>query len=480
VNDPDVDTAEIGYTSAFDLVESRRAGDFTSVELVSTLLHRIQQVDDCAGGLQSVLAISSDVMEVAGKLDASPASGPLHGVPVLIKDNIQAVGLPATAGSLALAGRTVTQDAQLVSKLRSAGAIIMGSTNLSEWANLRSTESTSGWSAVGGLTANPWNYKHSAGGSSSGSGAAVAAGLIPFAVGTETDGSIVCPASLNGVVGIKPSVGSVSTRGVIPVSFSQDVPGPIARNVEDTAMLLEILMGQSGLVDLCNNDQPLRVGVVRSWLTGHDGTNQLFDDTVTLLAKSGVKISEITISDMPDEAGDVEGIVLLHELVEDLSAYLSNRPGQGVKSLAEVIAFNSENAESELIHFHQDYFDQALASGGRNEIYHQARERNLEWAINDVLSPALYEVDVLIGVPYAPAWVSTLGKGDDFSDASWMTHAPAIAGWPLGSLPMGLVDGLPVGLGVAARVNDEPGLVRAMAIIERILDLGVLRPTFIR
>jgi len=480
VTDPDVDTAEIGYTSAFDLVESRRAGDFTSVELVSTLLHRIQQIDDCVGGIQSVLAISSDVMEMAKKLDASPAAGPLHGVPVLIKDNIQAVGLPATAGSLALAGRTVNQDAQLVSKLRSAGAIILGSTNLSEWANIRSTQSTSGWSAVGGLTANPWSYKHSAGGSSSGSGAAVAAGLIPFAVGTETDGSIVCPASLNGIVGIKPTVGTVSTRGVIPVSLSQDVPGPLARNVEDAAMLLEVLMGQSGLVDLCNNDQPLRVGVARNWLTGNDGANNLFDDTVTLLAKSGIQISEVLLPDMSEQAGDDEGIVLLHELVEDLSAYLSNRPGPGVKSLADVIAFNNENAESELTHFHQDYFDQALASGGRNEIYHQARERNLEWAINDVLSPALYEVDVLIGVPYAPAWLSSLGKGDDFADAGWMTHAPAIAGWPLGSLPMGLVNGLPVGLGIAARVNDEPGLVRAMAIIERVLDLGVLRPTFIR
>ncbi len=480
MTDPDVDTAEIGYTSAFDLVESRRAGDFTSVELVSTLLHRIQQIDDCVGGIQSVLAISSDVMEMAKKLDASPAAGPLHGVPVLIKDNIQAVGLPATAGSLALAGRTVNQDAQLVSKLRSAGAIILGSTNLSEWANIRSTQSTSGWSAVGGLTANPWSYKHSAGGSSSGSGAAVAAGLIPFAVGTETDGSIVCPASLNGIVGIKPTVGTVSTRGVIPVSLSQDVPGPLARNVEDAAMLLEVLMGQSGLVDLCNNDQPLRVGVARNWLTGNDGANNLFDDTVTLLAKSGIQISEVLLPDMSEQAGDDEGIVLLHELVEDLSAYLSNRPGPGVKSLADVIAFNNENAESELTHFHQDYFDQALASGGRNEIYHQARERNLEWAINDVLSPALYEVDVLIGVPYAPAWLSSLGKGDDFADAGWMTHAPAIAGWPLGSLPMGLVNGLPVGLGIAARVNDEPGLVRAMAIIERVLDLGVLRPTFIR
>jgi amidase len=480
MSDPDNDTAEIGYTSAFDLVESRRAGDFTSIELVSTLLHRIQKIDDCDGGIQSVLAISSDVIEAAKHCDAEPATGPLHGVPVLIKDNIQAIGLPATGGSLALAGRTVTQDAQLVTRLRSAGAIIMGSTNLSEWANIRSTQSTSGWSAVGGLTANPWSYKHSAGGSSSGSGASVAAGLIPFAVGTETDGSIVCPAALNGIVGIKPTVGTVSTRGVIPVSLSQDVPGPLARNVEDAAMLLEVLMGQSGLVDLCNNDQPLRVGVARNWLTGNAGANNLFADTVTLLAKSGIQISEIELPDMSEQAGDDEGVVLLHELVEDLSAYLSNRPGEGVKSLAEVIAFNNANAEAELTHFQQDYFDQALASGGRNEIYQQARERNLQWAINEILSPALYEVDVVIGVPYAPARVSTLGKGDDFADASWMTHAPAIAGWPLGSVPMGLVDGLPVGLGVAARVNDEPGLVRAMAIIERVLDLGVLRPTFIR
>ncbi|NBO35652.1 MAG: hypothetical protein EBU89_07080 [Actinobacteria bacterium] len=267
MTDPDVSTADIGFTSAYDLVEGRRAGDFTSVELVSTLLHRIQTIDDCEGGLKSVLAISTDLMQQAEACDSHDATGLLHGIPVLVKDNIQAIGLPGTAGSLALAGRTVTVDAEIVSRLRKAGAIIMGSTNLSEWANIRSEKSTSGWSAVGGLTANPWNYKHSAGGSSSGSGAAVAAGLIPFAVGTETDGSIVCPASLNGVVGIKPTVGSVSTTGVIPISSSQDVPGPIARSVEDAAMLLEVLSGQTGLVDLCNNDEPLRIGVVRAWLT---------------------------------------------------------------------------------------------------------------------------------------------------------------------------------------------------------------------
>jgi amidase len=480
MTDPDVSTAEIGFTSAYDLVEGRRAGDFTSVELVSTLLHRIQSIDDCDGGVQSVLAISTDLMDQAESCDSREATGLLHGIPVLVKDNIQAIGLPGTAGSLALAGRTVVEDAELVSRLRAAGAIVMGSTNLSEWANVRSGKSTSGWSAVGGLTANPWNYKHSAGGSSSGSGAAVAAGLIPFAVGTETDGSIVCPASLNGVVGIKPTVGSVSTAGVVPVSLSQDVPGPLARSVEDAAMLLEVLGDQSGLVDLCNNDEPLRIGVVRAWMTSHDGANKLFEDTLATLSGAGITLVEITVSEMSKQARDDEGIVLFHELLEDLTEYLSKRAGSGVKSLAEVVEFNQQNSESELSHFGQEYFEFALGSGGRNDEYKSARERNLDWAINQVLSPALADVDVLVGIPYAPAWISALGHGDDFGNASWMTTAPAIAGWPLGSLPMGLVDGLPVGIGVAARANDEKGLIRAMAIIERVVDLGDFRPNFVR
>lgn len=480
MTDPDISTADIGFTSAFDLVEGRRAGDFTSIELVSTLLHRIQTVDDCEGGVQSVLAISSDLMQQAQACDAADAIGVLHGIPVLIKDNIQAIGLPGTAGSLALAGRSVTEDAEIVSRLRDAGAIIMGSTNLSEWANIRSEKSTSGWSAVGGLTANPWSYKHSAGGSSSGSGAAVAAGLIPFAVGTETDGSIVCPASLNGVVGIKPTVGSVSTTGVIPISSSQDVPGPLARSVEDAAMLLEVLCGQSGLVDLCNNDEPLRIGVVRAWMTSHDGANKLFEESLLKLAAARIELVDVTVAEMPEQAGDDEGVVLFHELTEDLSLYLENRAGDGVKSLSDVVEFNKQNSDIEMAHFGQDYLELALASGGRNETYKAARARNLDWAINQVLYPAFSGVDVLVGIPYAPAWVSTLGQGDDFSNAGWMTHAPAIAGWPLGCLSMGLVDGLPVGMGVAARANDEKGLVRAMAIIERVFDLGEFRPSFTR
>ena len=478
MTDPDLSTADIGFTPAIELAESRRAGDFTSVELVTTLLHRITHVDDTPDGIKSVLAISADAIEQAQKCDEISPIGPLHGIPVLIKDNIQAIGLPATAGSLALAGREVVEDAELVTRLRKAGAIILGSTNLSEWANIRSSSSTSGWSAVGGLTANPWKYSHSAGGSSSGSGAAVAAGLIPFAVGTETDGSIVCPASLNGVVGIKPTVGNVSTKGVIPISKSQDVPGPLARSVEDAALLLEVLTGKSGLVDLCNNAEPLRVGVVREWLTAHEGANNLFEQTIAKLSAAGITCLEVKLPKLEDESGDDEGIVLFHELVEDLDEYLANRPGDGVKSLADVMAFNLAHSGIELSHFKQELFDIAAASGGRNEIYQAARARNLNWAVNEILDPALADVDVLLGLPYAPAWVSTLGKGDDFSNASWMTQAPAVAGWPIGSLPMGLVDGLPVGLGVAARANDESGLVRAMAIIERVIDLGEFRPSF--
>ena len=480
MNDPNYATEDIGFRSAESLLEGLTNHEFNSTELVNVFLERIQAVDEPEQGLNSILALSADALDQANFLDQSENIGPLHGLPILIKDNIQAIGLPATAGSLALAGRTVTQDAELVARLRKAGAVIMGATNLSEWANIRSSMSTSGWSAVGGLTANPWNYKYSAGGSSSGSGSSVAAGITPLAVGTETDGSIVCPASFNGCVGIKPTVGVVSRDGVVPISNSQDSPGSMARSVRDAALLLEVLSGQGGLLEVCDNTESLRVGIVRSWLSNDEHANALFEDTCAVLAKSGIYLSEITIPEMSQEVGDDEGVVLFHEHVEDLGAYLLQRPGSGVTSLTDVIEFNIANSVEEMKYFHQDYLELAAASGGRNAKYTAARQRNLDWALNQILLPAISGVDVLIGVPYGPAWLSTLGKGDDFGKAGWMTHAPAIAGWPIASIPMGLVDGLPIGLGVTARANDERGLVRAMSIIERSLGLGVLRPTFIR
>ncbi len=467
---------EIGFSTARELVARLSASDMSSPELTEAFTQRIIDVDDCDGGLQAVLAISTDHLEQAA---AQSQVGNLRGLPVLIKDNIEAIGLPGTAGSLALAGRTVQRDATIVTRLREAGATILGSTNLSEWANIRSPRSTSGWSALGGLTANPWNYAHSAGGSSSGSGAAVAAGLIPFAVGTETDGSIVCPAALNGVVGIKPTVGSVSAKYVVPISSSQDVPGPIARNVADAAMLLDVLSGLNSQ-SVLSDTSPLRIGVVRQWLTGHDETNALFSNTVTVLAAAGIECVPIDVPDDPEQANNDEGLVLLHELSEDLTAYLAARPGKGASSLAEVIEFNVNNSEAELSYFGQEYLEAALASGGRNTEYFEARARNLSWAAREVLGPALDQVDVIIGVPYAPAWLSRLGEGDDYSNASWMTSPAAIAGWPIASIPMGLVNGLPVGLGVVARALDEKGLVRALARIESVIGQNDQIPTFIR
>jgi amidase len=433
-------------------------------------LSKIADVDKSGYELNSVLALSED-------LTFNQTPGVLAGVPILIKDNIEAIGLPATAGSLALSETPVVRDSTIAKRLRAAGATIIGSTNLSEWANIRSGKSTSGWSAVGGLTANPWKHAHSAGGSSSGSGSAVGAGIVSMAVGSETDGSIVCPASLNGCVGIKPTVGSIPRDAMIPISASQDTPGPMAQSVALAAKLLEVLTDKKGYLDAINGDNQIRIGVVKEWVTQDPGTNQLFQELLTKLGKE-VKITEISLPAPSDQEGESEFKVLMHELNEDLASYLATRQGARVKSLQDVVDFNLANADSELQHFGQEYFDMALKIGGRNSDYQKLRAANLDWAVNKVLTPAFEKFDILIGETYAPAWKSNLGGGDDYGSASWISMAPAIAGTPIGALPMGLVNGLPVAVGVVARANQEDRLVQAMALIERTLNLGVLKPTF--
>jgi amidase len=433
-------------------------------------LSKIADVDKSGYELNSVLALSED-------LTFNQTPGVLAGVPILIKDNIEAIGLPATAGSLALSDTPVVRDSTIAKRLRAAGATIIGSTNLSEWANIRSGKSTSGWSAVGGLTANPWKHAHSAGGSSSGSGAAVGAGIVSMAVGSETDGSIVCPASLNGCVGIKPTVGSIPRDAMIPISASQDTPGPMAQSVALAVKLLEVLTDKNGYLDAINGDNQIRIGVVKEWVTQDPGTNQLFQELLSKLGKE-VKITEISLPAPSDQEGESEFKVLMHELNEDLASYLATRQGARVKSLQDVVDFNLANADSELQHFGQEYFDMALKIGGRNSDYQKLRAANLDWAVNKVLTPAFEKFDILIGETYAPAWKSNLGGGDDYGSASWISMAPAIAGTPIGALPMGLVNGLPVAVGVVARANQEDRLVQAMALIERTLNLGVLKPTF--
>jgi len=350
---------------------------------------------------------------------------------------------------------------------------------LSEWANIRSTQSTSGWSGVGGLTANPWIHKHSAGGSSSGSGAAVAANITQWAIGSETDGSIICPASLNGTVGIKPTVGSVPTAGVIPISKSQDSPGPMTQSVYQAAQLLEILTGTSQYISALTNPQDLVYAIVTNWKTTNDATNALLEGAISRLSKSGATIQEITLPEPGTLEGTDEFHVLLHELYSDLGEYLSQRPGLNVSSLADVVAFNLSHEDQEMHYFKQELFDDALKLKGRTAEYLAKRERNLAWATN-TLSVGLDTCDVLIGATYAPAWESTLGKGDQYGDASWITMAPAITGAPIGTVPMGLVHGLPVGIGIVSNRNQEAKVLTAMAALERALDLGVLQPTFIK
>jgi len=444
--------------------------DFQKIE---ESLQKVSEIDQSGYRLNSVLALTEN-------LKFNETEGPLAGLPILIKDNIEAIGLPATAGSLALQDTEVVRDSTIAKRLRAAGATIIGATNLSEWANIRSGKSTSGWSAVGGLTANPWKHAHSAGGSSSGSGAAVGAGLVSMAVGSETDGSIVCPASLNGCVGIKPTVGSIPRDAMIPISASQDTPGPMAQTVAQAAGLLDVLTNKNIYAQAIHSDEPLRIAFVKEWATADSGTNQLFSELLSKLSAANIKVTEISLPAPTDQDGTAEFEVLMHELNEDLAAYLTGRTGTRVKSLNDIVKFNIKNSSAEMQHFGQEYFEQALQLGGRNSDYEKLRKENLDWAINRVLNPAFAGFDILIGETYAPAWKSNLGGGDDFSSATWITMAPAIAGTPIGCLPMGLVDGLPVGVGIVSRAGEEARLISAMAKIEKVLDMGILNPTFIK
>ena len=450
-----------------------------STRLVEDALEKIASLDQSGYQLKSVLAQAPDALARAEEFDKSQDSLPLAGLPILIKDNIESVGLPATAGSLALADTSITRDSTIAQRLRSAGAVVIGAPNLSEWANIRSTKSTSGWSAVGGLTANPWKHQHSAGGSSSGSGASVAAGITQWAIGSETDGSIICPASLNGCVGIKPTVGSIPRDGMIPISKSQDSPGPMAQTVLQAALLLDVLTARSEYVGAAQAEHSLKVGVVKQWMTTDTQVNDLFERAVQSLSKAGISIVEIDLSEPSESDGEDEFHVMLHEMVSDLAIYLTTRTGTRVKNLRDIVEFNRSQSKIELEFFGQEIFEKALELGGRGDDYEQKRRRNLTWA-NQTLDTGLHDVDVLIGCTYGPAWISTLGKGDDFGSASWITTAPAIAGTPIGTIPMGLVNGLPVGLGFVVARNMEHTLITAMAQAERALGLGILQPTFIR
>ena len=471
MTDPHEASAELAALSVGEITKRFSDGSLTSVELVDNCLERMRALDHSGStiALNSIAAVSADARDVAIERDHERASGGtrgvLHGVPVLIKDNIEALGLPGTAGSTALVGRA-SRDAALVTRLRDAGAIVLASTNLSQWANIRSPRSTSGYSTTGGLVANPWALDRSAGGSSSGSGAALAAGLAPLAVGTETDGSIVCPASVNGVVGLKPTVGTVPTTFVVPISSSQDSPGPMGRSVSDVALFYRVL-AQSTAPEV--GEAPSLVEA-SNWRTGHPQTDELFDDVVRALRADGLAITQRELALPGEQDGRDEEVVLFAELYDDLTAYLIERPGSGVTSLEDVIAYEDEHRDREQLFFGHENFLAAVKTGGRNgPDYAQARKRNLAWAVETCLTPGLDGVDVIISPAYGPSWKSDLTVGGHPGPASPATKAPAIAGWPIMCLPIGLVQGLPVGLAIIGRPHSEWTIIDAARRIERTL-----------
>lgn len=455
---------------ATTLQAEMEAGRISSDVVTAAYLDRIRRIDDSGPMLNAVIATFPDATTEAYRRDqerkAGPVRGPLHGIPVLLKDNIEAAGpLPTTAGSLALKGNVTGRDAPIVARLRAAGAVILGKANLSEWANIRSKNSTSGWSAVGGLTRNPHALDRNACGSSSGSAAAVAASLAPLAIGTETDGSISCPAGVNGIVGFKPTVGLVSRTFIVPISHSQDTAGPMALTVRDAAVLLGAIAGSdpadpaTAEADARKTDyaatlsadalQGKRIGVLRDRVGDRAGIAALFDAALAAMAAKGATIVEIADSSIGmEELGDAEFEVLMTELKADMAAYLTNLPAKdGPKTLGDLIVFNKANPQ-ELRWFDQSLFELAESKGGLDSpAYLDAKAKAARLAGAEGIDRLLeaHDVDLLVGVTNGPAWTSDLVNGDHYSGPS-ASQLPAVAGYPHLTVPMGEIEGLPVGI----------------------------------
>ena len=455
-----------------------------------------------------ILIASSDAINAVIAVNDQPAnpteggtvpadnSPTLAGVPILIKDNIETADMPTTAGSLALLNNAPGRDAPLVARLRAAGAVIVGKTNRSEWANIRSTNSSSGWSAVGGLTRNPHALDRNACGSSSGSGAAVAAGLTPAAIGTETDGSITCPAAINGIVGFKPTVGLVSRTHVVPISHSQDTAGPMTRTVEDAAIVLGVIAGSdpadpaTAEADARKVDyraaldvgslRGARIGVMR-FATGYsNGLDRVFEANLTRLREAGAVLVDVTQG--PDPAMDAaELVVLLTELKVDLNAYLASTDPRQVqtRTLADVIAFNIAEPR-ELALFGQELFLLAEETKGLDDpAYIAARATSLRAAGVEGIDRMMRDNDViaLIAPTTGPAWTTDVVNGDHYAGAA--SSMPAIAGYPHLTVPMGFVRGLPVGMSfIAGKWEDAKVLSLGYAFEQ--LTRAIRPPTFVR
>lgn len=464
----------------------------SSEAIVRHYLDRIATIDDAGPKLNAVIATFPDAIEQARRLDAERKAGkvrgPLHGIPVLVKDNIEVAGpVATTAGSLALKDNITGRDAPIIARLRAAGAVILGKTNLSEWANIRSGDSTSGWSAVGGLTRNAHIVDRNTCGSSSGSGAAAAADLAILTIGTETDGSIVCPSSINGVVGFKPTLGLVSRSLIIPISHSQDTAGPMTRSVRDAALMLTVMAGSDPedpataeadkrKVDYAAQLSPdalkgMRIGVMRDRVGNNVRIGERFNAALEKLKMAGAEIVDIADTRKGLEGlGEAEFEVLMTEFKAGLNAYLAKAaPAVKVRTLEDLIAFNKATP-AELRWFGQDLFDLAQSKGGLDDPkYTEALARAKRLAGPEGIDRLLRDnkVDLLIAPTTGVAWKSDLVNGDQYAGPS-ASQLPAVAGYPHLTVPMGAIEGLPLGISFIGTAWDDERVLRAGYAFERV------------
>jgi amidase len=473
--------SSVAYAGIPELQQQMTAGKLDSQQLVRDFIGRIEALDQAGPRVNAVLQLNPDAPSIARQRDDGRKSGKhdgLWGIPILLKANIDTGDrMPTTAGSLALLGAPAPRDATVAAKLREAGAVILGKTNLSEWANFRSTRASSGWSGRGGLTRNPHVLDRSACGSSSGSAAAVAAGFVTVAIGTETNGSIICPSAANGVVGIKPTVGLVSRAGIIPISATQDTAGPIARDVRDAAIVLSAIAGSDprdpATVDAGkhatdytkfldpNALKGKRIGVVRELVGGGPQVKALLDHAISVLRAQGATVVDNVKIPHVNDYGHAESTVLLYEFKHGVNAYLATRKGLKVHSLADLIAFDNAHAAEEMPWFGQELFEQAEAKGPLTDnAYRDALAKLKKLAGPEGIDAAMDadHLDALFAPAQDPAWRIDLVTGDPGGTAS--AYGPAaVAGYPSITVPAGFVHGLPVGMLFFGRKWSEPNLI---------------------
>jgi amidase len=488
---PDVKPFELDEITVAELQDGMKSGKFAARSLVEKYTARIEQVDRQGPRLNSVIELNPDAAAIADALDqerkAKGPRGPLHGVPVLIKDNIDTADkMMTTAGSLALVGSKPPKDSFVAQRLRTAGAVILGKTNPSEWANIRSSHSTSGWSGRGGLTKNPYALDRNPCGSSSGSGAAASANLCALAIGTETDGSIVCPASSNGIAGIKPTVGLVSRSGIIPISHSQDSAGPLCRTVRDAAILLGALTGVDAedgataasqgkaLTDYTQFCDPnglkgARIGVARKYFGFNDAVDSIMAQALDVMKSQGATLVDPANIETLGKFDESELLIFMYELKADLNAYLARLGSSApVHTLKDIIEFNDRNRQKEMPYFGQDLFLRAEAKGPLSEKeYLDALEKNHRLARTEGIDATMskYHLDALAAPTGGPAWLTDLVNGDHVAGGS--SNTAAVAGYPNINVTAGFISGLPVGISFFGLAWSEPTLIKLAYAFEQ-------------